>query len=494
MRWIHSITCLFAAVILADRAEAQLLVGVELTDPDPGIGYDFGRAVTLAGDHAFVAESGEGSISISTSQRVHIYRRNEGGVNGWEWVQTLVPPDGDGREFAQAIHAWGDRLAVIRPQHYHEYFNLATCRGRTLFMYRRNGSGNWDLEATIGGGIIADIGCPSLERVVMGAREGHLASSERNYAQGAIDVVAWSLGSQGWTSSSSDWGAFMNAAMPFVGFSGDTLVTFKGPDLVLADLEANCLDTLLLPELQYQIGEQGMPIDVHDELLALGVPWRLVEPFLTDTLGMVVIHDLSMIDHPELFRVEPDVPTVSFGQTVKLADRQLIVLEGADGHVPRIFVYEVDPEGGSHEARQVIEPGFGHLRSTRQLHVSGTGEFIFSAWPFEQSGNLGDPNRVMVYYDPTVMSGMVSSGAVPARFTASCDGDRIVLTAHGQDVEARGTVEVYDVLGALVGTADLATAMGQGVRVGASASAALLLHIREDGEHYMIRVIRWNDR
>lgn len=96
----------------------------------------FGRAVALAGDWAFVGAPGEG-----TGGAVHVFRRSGG---SWTASGTLASDAvGAGDGFGTALAIDGDRLAVSAPGH-------DGSKGM-IHIFRRGSDGTWTPEAAVAG-------------------------------------------------------------------------------------------------------------------------------------------------------------------------------------------------------------------------------------------------------------------------------------------------------------------------------------------------------
>ncbi|HRH68498.1 MAG TPA: hypothetical protein PLB89_03230 [Flavobacteriales bacterium] len=121
---------------------SQNFTPIELNDPDLAHGSGFGHRVIIHDDYAFVSEPGDrsrvGDMAFPEGE-VHVYRRNQGGINGWDHYQTLLPQDPAEVAFGWDMAMVGGRLIVLRPINRLNYFGLPIGAFRAIYVFELQG-------------------------------------------------------------------------------------------------------------------------------------------------------------------------------------------------------------------------------------------------------------------------------------------------------------------------------------------------------------------
>jgi len=112
-----------------------------------GLTFDqFGAAVALAGDAAFIGAPQEDDVEINAGA-VHVFVREQGGAGEWGEAKRLAASDGEqGAYFGQALSAGGDSVFVGAPGN-----SAAAPGGGAAYVFIRDlgGSDNWGEAAKI---------------------------------------------------------------------------------------------------------------------------------------------------------------------------------------------------------------------------------------------------------------------------------------------------------------------------------------------------------
>ncbi|MCD4751026.1 MAG: FG-GAP repeat protein, partial [Thermoanaerobaculales bacterium] len=114
----------------------------ELYPPDPAVDDGFADAVAISGDTVVVAAVWADTTGVSGCGVVHLFERNQGGMDNWGHVRRVaadVPHDGD--EFGSAVAIAGD-LLVVGAVH-GETDTVADCGVAYVFQRDWGGPASW---------------------------------------------------------------------------------------------------------------------------------------------------------------------------------------------------------------------------------------------------------------------------------------------------------------------------------------------------------------
>lgn len=305
-------------------------------DPDPSTGGWYGARVSIHGDHAFVSELGPDQLSGA----VHVYHRNEGGFCQWGWIQTISPPDGDGRYFGYGLLGSSERLLIFRKAHTYPMLGADVCRAETLFLYELDAGGQFVLDTALHGEIVSDVSCSVPGDCHIGV-----------YG----DVITWAFSDANdpgctritfETQVDGSWneGSISNSCIGLLGahcLKGDTVIfsnSWSG-SLVLRQLVGlNAMDIgELMPMALYGAQLGHTTIAVTGDFLAVGQPGGAAMDDYSD--GRVLLFDLQQSGFPLVDTLEANLPTQNFAEAIAANRNHLVVLEG--GYTQqRMFIYQ----------------------------------------------------------------------------------------------------------------------------------------------------------
>jgi len=89
--------------------------------------------ISLDGDHAYV---GHGNA-------VHVFSKNQGGLNGWELTESIAPAPEVAEGFGAGVLARNGRLIVVGARRSLTIAGLPLCEGRRIYSIVDNGNSTW---------------------------------------------------------------------------------------------------------------------------------------------------------------------------------------------------------------------------------------------------------------------------------------------------------------------------------------------------------------
>lgn len=391
---------------------AQNRIGVQLLDPDPGIGSCYGRSVAIHGDHVFVGEPDPGGQG-----RVHVFHRNTGGLNNWGWLQTILPPNIpmgggfiDGSDFGHLCIVGPGDLVVFRPRK-HIYLNSIgawACADHATLRYTLGIDGLWFLNTAQGGTLISSWLCLpgascTIYVPILSGSDVLFARSQANLETGG--------GIPGQPPAPIPGVAIANAESlidePTLLFSGSSRVLTVTSDTVITEgLRLYTSEPLLLldsidlqlyaPNPSFDNGAN--PICAHSGLLAVGNENG-------DSLGMntgsILLFDLTWSSPSFIGELVSTTPAAGarFGADVELKGKYLSVL-GQEYSQPAVI-----------ELFHRCASDFGWC-SLGQYALMDTSQTLADAFRMSEHGEflLSTSQSVYLYYDPGIALGVSQIG------------------------------------------------------------------------------------
>lgn len=427
-------------MLLPVVCSGQELFAIDLEDPDPARGSCFGCAVAIDGDYAFVGEPGslEGIGGVDPAGEVHVYYRNEGGLNAWGYVQTLVAEDPAELGFGYDLTIANGQIAVLRPTHRQGLFGVPVGVFRAVYCFTFE-NGTWLRNQIIDDGYVALVQatlCAGRTTSIEGANDRLVVADEcefLRYGVGAPYVegnawVHWSEEGDEFDHSAPMYPSTSVGSGRLLALDGDTIIRNYGANLFLTP---PYWTTLVTPEIGSAIsGEvfEGVSIAAGNGLLLIGVP----QPTSFDPEGSVVhVRDLRTVDAPEVQLLEPppSIADPGFGRLLgTVPDGYLIASDE--------YLHTYHVSNGILEHVAVHHPFPGDRIAA--IASSGTGEMIMG------SSNTGS---ALVY--TSLGASSIGTGSARGRAALSIHGTE--LHVHLIDpVTAGGDMNVIDQLGQVV--------------------------------------------
>lgn len=385
-------TFLCSALCAALAVDAQLLERV-LVSPVFGDTSNFGFSVTLDGDHAFV-----GAPNFHGHGAVFVFARNNEGLNGWGYAQTLLPNDTIlTSNFGYAMDADGGTLAVGSLNEF-DGFGSADLSG--VYFYRFDEGGDGFVKDTVimdaaslgGSGAVYGVGLGvSIRRrgsyTAVADRDGgvNFGTPNQYYNTGRVYVDPPELGGAfaevgGWST------AIYNVAFPPVfALSNDTVIyPFFGDFMqqaILGNSSWRLLGNLGYPVPDYQA------LDADDGVFAVGVP---TDPAMGNGAGAVVLFRVDTLLEITTVHEPVPLPSAAFGSQVAMLNGLL----AANGN-SALQLYEQNVGGLDNwgHLRTVRPPGF---QLNGDVDISENGEVIVGGTFTEDVG------IAYLLYDPAV--------------------------------------------------------------------------------------------
>lgn len=141
---LATVTPARAAQALPYTCPEQIMNEVQITPPDGNVGGYFGWYADVEGDLAVVSAPGDDDDGVPNAGAIYVYHRDSSGVWNQEGKLRPMPPQ-LGDLFGQTVAVSGDTVAVGAPG---TTIN-GLARSGAVYVYRRDGTGGWSLEAFI---------------------------------------------------------------------------------------------------------------------------------------------------------------------------------------------------------------------------------------------------------------------------------------------------------------------------------------------------------
>ncbi len=463
---VPKLVCLLLMVSGVRTATGQVAPFVQLADPDPAIGRDFGAHVAIRGDHAFVSEPRV--TPQGADGRVHVYHRYEGGYNAWGWVQTLLPPDGDGYYFGVGLHAAEDRLVVSRAAHSYAYAGATVCREHSLFIYELNELAQFELDTILGGRVVSDIPCTAIDprNYVDSSGDHFTASFFPGYSGGCMSLFKVGSNNGSWTIPQ-----YSSVCASDHCLKGDTLLYFSSNELVSQNWTGAPL--ISIPGL-VSYGSDGSILASAKGMVAVGQPGGAS---INYEQGSVRIFDLEQPQFPEVAQVLEVGSTWEFGKAIDMNNNFLVALEGGGGGPQRLFVHRISsPENGQMEWAQVAiledfpELPLGSYRSC-VFDLSEQNNLGVSVSNIEGSFGL----YVTRIYDLSTYVAVPEKGSPDADCQIVINGRMLSVRCARARAEEVTEARVFDMIGHDMIGAVRPSELSSGVDLGSLAPGAYLL-------------------
>lgn len=478
------------------KIEGQVLTAVDLFVPEfegsshSQYVWQTGSFVSIDGDHAFVGHQG----------RVHVFHRNAGGQDRWNWVRTLTPENGPEYGYGAGVMARYDELNVVQLRRVVSYFGLPTCFERRVFRYGLEDGEAWTLQEPIG--VAAETphytGCGEDHSVRISISTTNMVLAENamfyvfdsnvptfSYQSG---YTVWARGNDSWVHDTSLFagGSIWDNMEVYVGVTHDTVVTaheaYGNSPIHQVFIRSNT--GIPIDSLSWENPESpndwleviGMYVSPDDRLLAVGLTSQ--EGQTGSPINKVVIHSLV----PPYSLVGEIIPAISttpqkFGKELVLRDRYLAVLEGGEGLPHAVSLYERQASNWDWEWVQRIE-GMDDTPGVF-MDMNAQGELIIGRQPTRL---LTDtiPGFVRVYHHTDGTGTAVIEHLGPSDPGVTIANGYLYLTGlyHGA---AESVLQIFDLSGRDQGIFRLVDVLGGGIPIGHLAQGIYVATVQSPG-------------
>lgn len=323
-----------------------------ILNPNPGPGWDFGRAVSIYGD-TFVSSTYPGRQG-----QIHIYEKNS--ASDWTLIQSLEPPDPDVAtiDFGYDVSIFDDTIVVGEPSNY-EFVDgeLGVVR---IFERSSTNPNHWDFVQSV---VPSDDDYHSFGQQVFVS--GDVFAASARHSDGTMSVYVFER------NQTNTWVQVDKLILPVIPDVGqEIIISISGDALVVSNQfdsseqenqgavyvyeknhDTNNWDlvTSLIADDDHEPQRQfGLDVSIFDDVIAVGTPYSMNGQLV----GAVYIfeRDSNNWNKTEILN-SPDPVLGTFGKKLSMSDDLLAIAEtdtgtpsSASSVSTNIHIFQVESE------------------------------------------------------------------------------------------------------------------------------------------------------